>query len=378
MFQLYKVRLKCLLRNKNGIFWTLLFPIVLATFFSIAFSNLYSGEKISSLPIAVINNDAYEKDVTFQNVIKSLKMTDGGDNLFKVTEGSKDEVNQLLKEKKIIGYVDVADNYSFTVNESSINQTIVVSFLESYKGQSNIIQSALAKDPSKVEQISKELMSTNQYLEEIKTANEPDNTVNYFYALIAMACLFACDWGMVEVSAIQANQSVQGARVNIAPVHKMKLLFCNLLAACTIQVSCMMVLMVYLLNVLHVKFGNQIPYVILTVIVGSFAGISLGAMISSMIVKNKNMKNAIMRLVSLGGSFLAGLMIGSMKYIVAKEMPILQYINPANLITDALYSLYYYDTHTRFMINIILLVIITIIFSIITYLKTRGREYASL
>jgi ABC-2 type transport system permease protein len=373
------MRLKCLLRKKENIFWSLLFPIILGTFFSIAFANLYSDEKFQSIPIAIIQNEAYEKDTAFAAVIKSVDSSDDGNKLFKVTEGSKEELEELLEKGDVVGYIDVEDNYSFTVNDSSISQSIAVSFLESYKGNANIIASVLSKDPSKVMDVTKELMNSNEYVkEEIKSANEPDTTVNYFYALIAMACLYACDWGLMEISAIQANQSVQGARINVAPVHKMKLLLCNLLAACTIQISCILIILAYLIGALGVDFGDQIPYVVITAIIGSVAGLLLGAMVSSIITKNKNLKETILRVVALGGSFLAGLMIVQMKYIVAQNAPILKYINPAALITDALFSLYYYDTHTRFYINIGLLLILSVIFAVITYLQTRRKEYASI
>ena len=37
-------RLKCLLRDKENVFWTMLFPILLAVFFNLALSNVNAGE----------------------------------------------------------------------------------------------------------------------------------------------------------------------------------------------------------------------------------------------------------------------------------------------------------------------------------------------
>ena len=48
-------------------------------------------------------------------------------------------------------------------------------------------------------------------------------------------------------------------------------------------------------------------------------------------------------------SFLAGLMFVDMKYIIAVKAPFLSYINPAALISDAFYSLYLFDSHSRFL-----------------------------
>ena len=52
-------RLKMLLRTKATIFWTLVFPIILATFFNLAFGNLAEEEKFEPFNIAVIQNENY-------------------------------------------------------------------------------------------------------------------------------------------------------------------------------------------------------------------------------------------------------------------------------------------------------------------------------
>lgn len=78
------------------------------------------------------------------------------------------------------------------------------------------------------------------------------------------------------------------------------------------------------------------------------------------------------------GSFLAGMMYQNMKYIVSQNVPLLSYLNPVNLLTDAFYSLYYYDSLDRYFLNIAILSIFAIIFCAGTYLIVRRRKYASL
>ena len=48
-----------------------------------------------------------------------------------------------------------------------------------------------------------------------------------------------------------------------------------------------------------------------------------------------------------GMLLLAGTMSQDVKYIILKNAPALLYVNPANLLTDAFFSLYYYDTYTK-------------------------------
>jgi ABC-2 type transport system permease protein len=78
------------------------------------------------------------------------------------------------------------------------------------------------------------------------------------------------------------------------------------------------------------------------------------------------------------GSFLSGMMMADMKYIIAKNVPILSYINPANLVSDSFYSLYYYDNFDRFNLNITILVIMTVILGVASYLGLRRKTYASI
>lgn len=380
MWNLFITRLKCLFRTRGILFWTLLFPIVLSTFFNLAFSNIYSGEMFQSIPVGVINNQGYLDDTVFQMALKETNASDEEESkLFEVTECSREKAEELLSNGEIFGFIDVEDDYSFTVKDSAIEQTIVKSFLDIYKQHRNIITNIVEKDPSKLEDVMSELMNTSGFvMEKVKGENKPDTMITYYFALIAMASLYGCNWGLKEIIDIQADQSVRGARMNVAPIHKMKLLLCNLSAAVVVQICNILLLIAYLAFVLKIDFGNDIGYIILTCIVGSITGVTMGSMLSALIKKSEELQVSILVSITMICSFLAGLMIANMKYIVALYVPILQYINPAALIADAFYSLYYYDTYTRFFTNIGCLFGFSLLFGIITYLATRRREYASI
>ena len=65
----------------------------------------------------------------------------------------------------------------------------------------------------------------------------------------------------------------------------------------------------------------------------------------------------------------------TMKYVVDKNVPILNKINPANMITDGFYSLYYYKTLDRYLYNIKGLLIFSLILIIISYISLRRQKY---
>ena len=77
-------------------------------------------------------------------------------------------------------------------------------------------------------------------------------------------------------------------------------------------------------------------------------------------------------------SFLAGMMGITMKYVIDTNMPILNIINPVNMITDALYALYSYNTLNRFIFDISSLLIFSFVLLGISYMFFRRNKYDSI
>ena len=98
-------------------------------------------------------------------------------------------------------------------------------------------------------------------------------------------------------------------------------------------------------------------------------------MIASILKSGEDLKIGLMISITMLGCFLSGMMGITMKYIVDTNVPIINKINPASLITDGFYSLYYYDTLNRFFINIISLIIIAIILLGISIISLRRTSY---
>ena len=78
------------------------------------------------------------------------------------------------------------------------------------------------------------------------------------------------------------------------------------------------------------------------------------------------------------GCYLSGMMGITMKYIVDKNVPIVNKINPASMITDGFYSLYYYDRLDRYWFNIASLLIFALILVIISFFSLRRQKYDSI
>lgn len=377
-FRLYRTRLKCLLKNKETILWSFGFPILLSIFFYMAFYNLSKAESIESIPIGLVMEE--NAVLPFKDILENVEIAEGK-SLFEVKTGTLEEVKDLLVREKIEGYIIFQNKPALYIKNNGFRQSIIKTFLDTYEQKSQTINHIIQLNPDMVKDGQINLITNlfqNFIVDGGASNKNPDNILIYFYTLIAITCIFGANWGLMEVVNIQADQSNIAARINVAPTHKMKLLLCNLLAAFTLHFISILFLLIFLIRVLNIAFGDQLNYILLTCFMGSLCGISLGAMICVIIKANLKAKEAILSAIVMGGGFLAGMMSTQVKYMVQKNIPFLGFVNPSNLITDALYSLYYYDEYDRFYLNIFLLFVLTIIFTSIAYFRIRRKEYASI
>ncbi|BBN98443.1 ABC transporter permease [Sporolactobacillus terrae] len=372
-------RFKCLIRDKQLVFWTLLFPILLGTFFYMAFSNLNDEASFHPIHAAVVPSGNSHYDAPFVDVLRSVSK--GKNRLFMMkTAASQAEADRWLKAGKIDGYFSSGETIQLTVNESGLNQSIMKSFVDQYR-TSSAAAAQIAKDnPNALQNgLLQDLSDHRSYVKEVSGGGaEPNNVLNYFYTLIAMACLYGSFWGAKEVMDIQADQTERAARVNTAPIHKLKMFIAGSLAALIILFAEILILLAYLRFGLKIDFGPRTGLVVLTALLGSILGISFGAFISAVVKAGEGLKIACLIFVTMAGSFLSGMMYQNMKYIVSQYVPLLSWLNPVNLLTDAFYALYYYDNLYRFALNAGMMCLFIIVFCAGTYLIIRRRRYARL
>lgn len=374
---IFSYRLKCLLRDRMNVFWTLCFPLILATFFNLAFGSLMDEEKFEPVPLAVVQNDTYDNNLSFKTVLEEVST--GEDRLFDLQVVNLDKADKLLKDGEISAYIVVGGEIELIIRKTGINQSIVKAFLDQYQQTFIATSDIFTNNPEAYEKIIAQIGNPSSYIKEVPISkSEPNTVLNYFYSLIAMACMYGSFWGLREITDIQANLSSRAARINLSPTHKLKTFIINISAATLIQFVEILVLIAYLKYFIKIDFGDKTGFVILTSFVGTVTGITLGAFISALVNTGEGVKIAISLAVSMVGSFFAGMMFDKMKYIVSQKAPIISYINPVNLLADALYSLYYYDGYSRYWLDIGLLCAFIAVFSLGTFLVLRRRKYASI
>ncbi|MDF2941647.1 MAG: transporter permease [Herbinix sp.] len=375
-FQLYKTRLKCLFRNKEGMFWSYLFPILLASCFFFAFNNMWKIDSFKTISIAYDSENA--KEDTFKEVLSGAKVSDDTP-MFKITYCDTTEARELLANDEVEAYIVGSTDPVLYLKKNGLNQTIIKSFLDSYRQMSFTVATILQENPNAIQEgLIDDVMHFDSYVKEVQNSKSPDSLLIYFYSLLAFSCIFAANWGLEEVINIQADLSARGARISVSPIHKMKLFICNIAAAFTAHMGSILLLFLAMYYIFKIDFGDNLFLLFIICLIGSLAGLALGGTVGIWVRKKAEVKEAILTFIVLGGGFLSGMMVADMKYIIASKAPILGYINPVNLVTDAMYSLYYYDTNDRLYLNLSILCIITVMLCVASYVGIRRKSYASL
>lgn len=375
-FHLFKYKILAVIRNKDDFMWSALFPLLLGTLFYLGFGNLMNGNdvKFSPFPIAVVENSPNE---TFSAVLSELS-TDGENAMFIITDTDMDNATALLKEGRIEGIITIDNEPEATISSSGFNQTILVSFMKQYTARAAVITDIATNHPEQLPHALDKLGEDISYNHNVNPKNATiDVYVQYFYALIAMSCIYCAATGVRAVCSFQANMSELGKRREVAPTHKFTLIIADFSAIIFIQWIYDLLLIGYLL-VLGIDLGDRIPLVILTAFVGSIIGIAIGFFIGSLFKSGVETKNSISTAVTMSMCFLSGLMICDMKDIIEHTCPIINRVNPAALITDALYALNMFPDYGRFIFNLVTMLVIAGILCFASYLLLRRNTYADL
>ena len=384
----FKYSLKTLLKNKMLLFWTFAFPIVLGTFFYMAFSNIEKTETLDAFDIAIVNNNDFNENILFKEAFKSLSDKTNDNYLFNIKYVNLDEAKNLLGEEKIVGYLYFSnDNVNVSVNSSGIDETVlrfVTNELLSKKEMINTlveVNYAKAVSDADLNEIYKAAINivnnSDVTLNNISNKNLSYTNIEY-YTLIAMSALYGAMISITVINYKLPNMNSVGKRCSISPLNKKTLLISSLLASYLVQIVGLLILFIFMLLVMHVDFGNNGLLVLLLGLVGSLTGLSLGIFIGSVIKTNENAKTGILISITMLWCFLSGMMGITMKYVIDKNVPIINKINPAALLTDGFYALYYYDTLYRYVMDVISLVIISLVLILLSLGSLRRQKYDSI
>lgn len=364
------VKVKCM----NVIFWPLVFPLILATFFYFAFGTMEEAD-FETVPAAVVKEE--NADTVFLEFLETMEEDES--HLIEVQEMTRQGALDALELKKVEGIYFAGETLSLTVAGNGIPESILQSLLESYENGKQTMEVVAEQHPQKLSEAAEKMGDYEELVEQVSLGGRTTNgNVQFFYALIGMACLYGAFIGLDAAINIQANLSPLAARRCVTPTHKLKMILAEMLSCFLLHYFNVLILLAYLRYVLKQELEGRLLEMLLITLIGSMIGVSMGIFIGSIGKAGEGIKVGILLGVSMTGSFLAGLMNADMKYIVDQYAPLVNRLNPAAVITDAFYCINVYDDPVRFSRSLVTLMVMCMGLTLASFLLIRRERYDSI
>ena len=360
----FKKTFKVFLRQKSLLFWALIFPLILGVFFKLGLGNIVGSNDFNPIKVA-INEDLLNDD-NFKDFID--KMVD--EDFLEINPSTSEKV---LDKEDITAYIDQKDKV--VVKRNGIFESILVSLLKYFNTNESMVKDIIQKNPSADFTV---LIEDKDHINVKKFNKDFDPVMTFFFALIGFQLIYGYSWGLEIIHQYEANLSTIAKRNAISPVNKKVSLLASLCVGFILNLIIALFTMLIFNKILGVDFSQKTPQLFLIIIIGAFAGVSFGMLIGSSNKANIEVKAGIGLGLSLLMSFLAGMMVSYVKTFIAEKIPIINKLNPVALISDGIYSLYYYDSLDRYHNDISWLFSVTLLFMILTYIFTRGKQYDSI
>lgn len=375
----FKYTIKIIIHNKTQMMWSVVFIIALGTLFYATFGNIYEkDEMLHSIRVAVVIDDESVKQ-NFDDIAANISL-DGEERLLDVAGVSgMGEAEELLADGEIRGiFYSEQGELKLIVKNEGVKESILTSITGRYHQVVTVVADLSETAPEKIpDAMSRLLTGENKNTEKKMSDGNGDVYIQYFYNLIAMACLMSVNAGIAFAVSNQANLSSIGARKCISGAVSFTQTVSGLLATVITQTICALLGLFYLI-IIGVDFGSQTGYTGLMILCGCLTGTCLGFFIGSIGRLSRGAKEVTGTAIVVGTAFLSGLMIGDMRMVVEEKCPVINKINPTALIADSFYSLEIYDTYDRYFRNLVTLLIIAALCVIGGALVGRRKRYASI
>lgn len=378
--RIFVYKLKELSRKYWLVGWNFVFPLVLATAFFLGFGNLIKEDPDTLQTIDVGYVNQLDKSAGFEQALEELsKENDEGTTLLNLHNySSKDEALEAMNSDEIFGfYLESQDEIETVVRSNSYVSTIMNEIVREYNNYTDVINDITKKHPEKVAAAMDTISSNNSFISEHSFGQNTSQYLQYFYALLAMTSLFSSWISTSMLEGMCANMSERGKRVECSPTSKFVSISAGILAGTLLQIVSNIIVVIYIEYILGINLGIPMSTMIILCSIGSGLGISFGVLMGSMI-RNERLLVTVPLFFTMICSFFSGLMWGQIKQIIQYQCPIINKINPAALLTDAMYLRATYGPTAEFYQDTYIMCAMIVACLIISTIFLRRRKYVSL
>ena len=193
MFLIMKRQILVNIREKSNIFWTMIFPLILATLFHFTLGEMLDQNGMETISAAYVTESATESvgDASGREQDSFLEYLENfSQSWLEIRPMTEKEAKDALKNDEILGIFYGGEEKRLTIGENSTYTSILSQVLEIYE-KNEVLIARIAQDHLE------HLFDAVAALEDYKTCTETvtfggtsmDSVQNYFFALIAMTCL---------------------------------------------------------------------------------------------------------------------------------------------------------------------------------------------
>lgn len=370
------------IKSRELIFWPLIFPFVLGTVMYFSIGQVEEAD-LETVQAALVT-EAGKGDTGAQHSAKEvfplfLESLEEDSDIIQTEEMTEQEAVNALENGEIDGIFYDGVDPSLTVSASGFPQSILQTVLESYMEGKQTLEDVARLHPEGFSAAIETMEDYGDVVEQVSLGGKTtDGTAQFFYALIGMACLYGCFIGYSSAMGIQANLTSLAARRCAGPVHRLSLVLTEVFVSFGIHFVNMLLLLAYMKFVLKLEFAGSYVEMIPVILMGSMIGVTMGMFITSVGKMGEGVKIGIMVGISMAMSFCAGLMNADIKNVVDQNIPLLNRVNPAALVSDALYCLNVYDAPERYAQDMMILAGLCVLLTAGTFLIIRRERYVSI
>ena len=396
MRKLFAYHLKQIIRQREALIWGFSLPVVLLLIFSMVFRP--TTKEDLSLPVSRIGL-IQGQEADFPDFMANLEAKKGVWKNQKWTEETPEKNAKLplvygnfstLKEARAAMnagaidaiVLDAKDGKYETRMARSYVLMVVQQVLRSYQTKTNmeeIAKSAVTKAPTSVPAVAQEQKVEALEVNPDLRKGGVDQMLSFQFACIAYITFYAFSMGNHLLDNLHANQSPLGLREQISPLERRKSFVLHFGASLVIYIGFTLVLYL-LLRLLGVEVATKtnIWALLLLLFWGQCCGIVIGVVVAALLPEAKGVRQAIGILLPLFLGFLSGMMVSGVRTSVQAAAPLLDALNPVNMVNDGLYGLYTQGVGEIYHTAMAHLAITLVLFLGITIIALRRDRYESL
>lgn len=351
-----KLRTKSLFIDYTCSFWTILFPLILATLFSITIPK-DDNKKFCPIKVSIVYSSKESKDLCST---MNLAKTSLGNSVFQAELCSE----MIAKDKLSSGIIDVyikkKNRYQVICNKENSLTNIVKTYVEWYEE---------AKGNSDLD------LHMNYVMKECTEDSFHKNDA-YFLSLLAMAAFLAFHWGIRITTDLEENQSKLGAHCRIIPVARRSLVLQNFLAVCMVELVANLMLDGFIILVRKLELLSVFPYILLVQMLTSLVGVLVGVLFGTIVNADLKTKQKWGERFGFFTGFLGGIVFYKVRYTVDVNLPIIGKLNPVNVAADAMFHVYFIKDMKLYVRDIVILLCMVVILIVTEIRIVRRKIYA--